>query len=168
MNTILKKLGTIFFVLIVLVAVYILMLLYYNSRNSKESKRFAGEAMYSIASSWGTEEVLKRYNPAIRPNIGVEALAGNLALLKKNGVLTGNVENVDGHLILIKSFEGNPESTAVYNGEVRLENSSYVMRLYVSKWDGNWVIDQIDVCDKTIPENLANCKLTDMQMTIQY
>ena len=70
-------------------------------------------------------------------------------------------------MILIKSFKGNPESTAVYNGELRLEKGSYIMRLYVSKWDGNWVVDQIDMCDKAIPESLENCRLTGMQMTIQ-
>jgi hypothetical protein len=167
MSKILKVLGAIFIVIILLVVSFVLMNIYYNSRNSKESKHFAGEAMYSIGSSWDKEEVLKRYNPTIRPKISIEALAENLAKLGKSGVLKGNVENVDGHLILIKSFEGNPESTAVYNGELRLEKGSYVMRLYVSRWDGSWVIDQIDVCDKTIPESLENCKLTGMQMTIQ-
>ena len=167
MSKILKVLGVLLLIIIFIIVALIVTNIYYDKKNSKDSQQFALDAMKAIASTWDKQEVLNRYNPSIKPKIDLEALEKSLFVLKKDGVLKGEIKNINGNLIMIKSFEGNPNSTAVYNGEINLDNGNYVMRLYLSRWDSNWCIDQIDVCDKKMPESLENCKITSLQMSVQ-
>lgn len=131
---------------------------YSGNKNSEESEKYAHAAMKAIAVKWDTKEVLDRYNPKIRDKLDQVALQRNLNSVKKDGDLK-SITNVEGVLLLIKSLEGDPDSAAVYRGDIELENKFYVMRLYISKWNNQWYIDKIDLCDKTAPSSLSNCQL---------
>ena len=131
---------------------------YAGSKNSEESEKFARDAMAAIGNKWEPNEIIERYNPRIRAKIDSAALKRTLKTVRRDGTLK-SLSNVEGVMLLIKSFEGDPDSTAVYRGELALEKKVYVMRLYISKWNNQWFIDQIDLCDSSQPNSLQNCKL---------
>lgn len=155
---VLKVLGSIFTVVLVIGAAFGLYVWYSGNQNSVESEKFARESMEAVAKHWSASEVLNRFNPRIRAQIGQTELQKTLDTVKRNGGLK-ELKNLEGALLLVKSFEGDPDSAAVYRGRLTLEKHAYVMRLYVSKSDGRWFIDQIDLCDESIPDSLVNCRL---------
>ncbi len=154
----LKILGGILAIALLVAGIVGLYVWYSGSKNSEQSEKFARDAMIAIAKTWEAQEILSRYNPKIKDKIDRATLEQSLDTVRNNGGLR-NLQNFDGVLLLIKSFEGDPDSTAVYRGELSLEKKEYVMRLHVSKWNGQWYIDQIDLCDKAIPDSLKNCRL---------
>ena len=153
-----KFLGIVFSVVILVVVTLFLINIYYEGKNSRESEQFARESMTAIAKNWAIKEILDRYNPRTKARLAIDALENNLRSMEKVGTLK-SVDNFDGNLLLIKSFEGDPDSTAVYKGELNLEKGVYVIRLLLSKWDDKWFIDQIDLCDKQVPGSVDNCRL---------
>jgi len=155
---ILKIFGGIFALIIVVGITFGIYSWYAGSKNSEESEKFARDAMAEIGKKWEPHEIMERYNPRIRKKIDSAALTRTLQTVRKDGTLK-SLSNVEGVMRLIKSFEGDPDSTAVYRGELTLEKKVYVMRLYISKWNNQWFIDQIDLCDSSEPNSLQNCKL---------
>ena len=153
-----KFLGIAFAILVSVIVTFVLFNIYYEDKNSRESEQFARESMIAIARNWDIKEILNRYNPRIKERLTIGALENNLRSMEKVGTLK-RVDNFDGNLLLVKSFQGDPDSTAVYKGELSLEKGVYVIRLLLSKWDDEWFIDQIDLCDKKVPGSVENCRL---------
>ncbi len=153
-----KLLGIAFAILISVIVTFVLFNIYYEDKNSRESEQFARESMTAIARNWAIKEILDRYNPRIKERLAIDALENNLRSMEKVGTLK-SVDNFDGNLLLVKSFQGDPDSTAIYKGELNLEKGVYVIRLLLSKWDDKWFIDRIDLCDKLVPGSVENCRL---------
>ena len=111
-----KFLGIAFAILISVIVIFVLFNIHYEDKNSRESEQFARESMTAIAENWAIKEILDRYNPRIKARLAIDALENNLRSMQKVGTLK-SVDNFDGNLLLINSFEGDPDSTAVYKGK---------------------------------------------------
>jgi len=158
-KVLLKILGAIFTVLVLIVCgffSYVWYLDYAGDRNERKAKEFARESILAISETWDVRELLKRYNPRHKAKIDNVALERAFELPRKSGSRQ-NLSELEGALGLRKSIGAGLESTAIYTGTVISEHGIYVMRLDLSKWDGDWFIDQFDVCDKTTPVRLTRC-----------
>jgi len=136
---------------------------YSGSKNSEESEKFAKEAMTAIAKDWQAKELLDRYNPKARKQMDQTKLQRNMETLREWGGLQ-SLANVDGHMPLNTSVGNNPESVAVYRGDLMLEKGKAIMRLRVSKRNGQWVIDRMDICNAST-KAAEECSLDRTEIT---
>jgi hypothetical protein len=142
----LKIIGGFFLVIGALITVIFGYFGYLAHRNSNESEAFARESMVAISKDWQAKELLDRYSPDAKKKMNTAKLAANMETLKEWGGLQ-NLGNLEGLMPLSGSIGNDPEAIAVYRGELMLEKGKALMRLRISKVEGKWSIDRIDICN---------------------
>ncbi len=137
-----------------------------------ECAAYVDDAAVAISTHWSKGELLRRATPSLAKHMSVkpeefdaffENTSSGLGLLRRYEGATGRAMVVtSGEPTVFKPGTG-PEKTttditALYFASAKYEKGNATLRFWLSKNDGRWKIDQIDVDSADLISNLAKRK----------
>ena len=132
-------LGSMFFALIVLVAIGIAFVAIRGTALDKESKAYADSAIPAIVSTWSEKELLDRASPEFKKAVTIDELDRLFRWISGLGSLQ-KCESAEGHSLMSATTQAGKTVSAEYTAKGIFEKGEATIKLGLIKHGDQWQI----------------------------